>query len=116
MANKGLPPPRQIDLAEAAAARLGMKVDSARAFISDLSWKVKNELDLLQSRSGRLKGLDPTLIREGFLGAFAVLKVRRLPATMDNLRLVLRLKSDVIKSYLDHSPDIKAIVTKARKK
>ena len=110
MRDKGLPAPRQIDLAAAAVPILKQKETSIRTLINKLSKEEKEELDFMQSRSRSLVGLSPEVIREGFIGAIAVLKLRRVPLTTFNLRIVLRLKPAVIEKYLADNPDIAALL------
>ena len=110
MKDSGLPVPRQSDLAEAAAPLLRQKVDSVRSLIVTLSPEIKRELEFIGCRSRMLVGLDAATIREGFVGAIAVLKLRRAAVTAPNLRKVLRLKSAVVESYLSEHSDIAALL------
>ncbi len=105
--DKGLPPPRHIDLANAAAKRLNMKVDSVRTLIVSLSDATKEELELLGSRSNKLGGMSSFHVREGFMGGLAVLRLRKLDLTISNLQKVLQLKRSLMNSILKEYPDIK---------
>jgi hypothetical protein len=114
MKEKGLPAPRQIDLAAAAAPVLKQKETSIRTLINKLPKEVKDELDFAQSRARSLVDLEPDLIKAGFLGAIAVLKLRRMPLTAFNLRIVLRLKPAVIEKYLADNPSVRELLTTAK--
>lgn len=106
MKDAGLPAPRHTDLAIAAAPRLKQKVDSVRTFITSLSAELKEELEFLQSRSAKLNGLSAFHVKEGFLGAFAVLRLRKMKLSSRNLQKILNMKRPVIESYLAEHPDI----------
>ncbi len=107
MREKGLPAPRHIDLAQAAAARLKQKASSVRTLIGSFSNELKEELELLESRSGKLQGLSAFHVREGFTGALAVLRLRKMKLTIRNLQKILDMKRPVIESYLADNPDVR---------
>ena len=115
MRGKGLPAPRQKDLAAAAAPLLKLQESSTVTLINSFGKEVKEELEFVQSRQRTLVGHEATTVREGFLGAIAVLKLRRMPLTAFNLRIVLRLKPAVIDKYLAEHPDIKDLMKGAKK-
>jgi hypothetical protein len=110
MQDRGLPPPRQTDLAEAAAPWLKQKASSVRSLIVSFNKEEKDELACMKNRSSGLVGLDPTVVKEGFAGAIAVLKVRRAPITINNIRLVLRLKQEVVELYLTEHPELRTLL------
>lgn len=110
MRDQGKPAPRPVDLARAAAPLLRQKTTSVRTLLGRLDETTKCELEFLGSRSSMLAGVDPNTVREGFRGAIAVLKLRKLPLTTENLQLVLKFKSEVIKSYLSENPDVQALL------
>jgi hypothetical protein len=110
MTQRSLLAPRQVDLAKAAATALKMTVDSVRTLIVSLSEADKLELDFLQNRTRMLAGQKIETIRAGFLGAIAVLRLRKLPITKVNLRQVLKVKLTMIDLVLADHPDINALV------
>ena len=110
MKEKGLPPPRSKELAETAAPLLRQKVNSVKTLIGSLSEEIKEELELSESRSGMLAGVDPALVQEAFIGAVAILKLRRMPLTTESLRLVLKLKPQVVTLYLNEHPEVKELL------
>ncbi len=110
MRDKGLPAPRQVDLARAAVPFLKQQESSIRTLINRLSKEVKKELDFMQSHSRMLVGLEPKVVREGFVGAVAVLKLRQLPVTTENLQVVLRLTPAVVEKYLADNPSVRVLL------
>ncbi len=107
MKDKGLPPPRRVDLAIAAAPRLKQKRDSVRTLIGSLSNELKEELELAGTRSAKLSGLSAFHVREGFLGSISVLRLRKMKLTIRNMEKVLQMKRAVIESYLKENPDVR---------
>jgi hypothetical protein len=107
MREKGLPAPQQTDLATAAAPLLGIRAASVRSLIAGLSQTVLGELEFMGSRACVIAGLDQETVRNGFIGAIAVLRLRKMHLTTLNLRLVLKLRPAVIESYVAENPDIK---------
>lgn len=107
---KGLPSPSARDLAEAAAPLLMQKVNSVCTLIGNLNEEVKNTLELSGSRSGTLVGIDPIVVHNAFIGAVAILKFRNLSLTSESLRLVLKLKLEVIDSYLSEHLEVKTLL------
>lgn len=110
MRERGLPAPLQTELAKAAAPLLRQKPTSVRTLIRRLDAAVRAQLKLSGSHSRKLVGVEPDIIREGFLGAIAVLRLRTTPLTISNLRQLLKLKPVVVKSYLEENPDIRALL------
>ncbi len=110
MKEKGLPAPRPTDLAKAAAPLLRQEVNSVRTLIGGLSEETKAELEFLGTQSNMLATREPAVIREGFLGAIAVLKFRKLPLTVANIHSVLKFELEAIRSYLRENPDLTALL------
>lgn len=110
MEQQGLPFVRHMDLAKAAAPLLKQEEGSVSTYITGLPEEVRKELDLGGSNSRKLAGLDAATVRAGFLGAIAVLKMQRIPATRENLKPVLRLQSTVIEKYLADNPDVRVLL------
>jgi hypothetical protein len=71
---------------------------------------VRAELEFAKCTSAVLMGHEASTIREGFLGAIAVLRLRRRALTTKNIRIVLRLNPKVVESYLAENPDIRALL------
>jgi pyridoxal biosynthesis lyase PdxS len=72
--------------------------------------EIKEELIFRDSRTNAFTNANPEIIKEACVGAIAVLRLRKLPSTLKNVGTVLKLKPEVIRSYLDEHPDLKEVL------
>mgnify|MGYP003393337274 CR=1 FL=1 len=113
MKKEKYPQPRMMDLAREAAPFLHMKSISTFSLIRRVfNEERRRELGLAENTSGAFIGISPDVVREGLLGAFAVLRLKQRRPTLRNLRIVLVLARNTVQRYLDRHPDIAAMVEK----
>lgn len=108
------PAPRIIDLARAAVPLLEQKFSSIRTLISSLDESIKKELDLVEF-DDVFFATNPEVVRQGLLGALAVLNLRKKELTVHNLRMVLQVPLVALEAYLARHKDIAALLGTSKK-